>query len=372
MTTPRELSRVEAAHRAAQARLGLAAAYLVLRDWGSGGGGSPTIHTKWIAPSMRIIRAARRLSVKLARRYYRLARAIETGTTLSDPDVESDDTTVVMDELRKQFAEMLEEIENLGQTSPSVGAEDPDVVFFKKELVRSSGGQDFLPDSVDLPSYVEEWAADHDRDPGEFIDIDDFDWTMDEDDWEELRDILEDALEKDVVDPANKRLKALRGSDAAPDAAIDKLVEQQQNAGNIAAGRVDRFSIAAGRSEISRVILRDNRVKLVARGLGPNPCNFCAMLASRGFVYKDKRTANLAGGSDSIKRYHDNCHCYPIVRWVDASEVPAANKWLQGKWYEVTRGTHGHEMRLAWRRWYDTVGREELRKLAAEAESQAA
>jgi hypothetical protein len=217
-------------------------------------------------------------------------------------------------------------------------------------------------EATDLPSYIEEWLDESAQGAGKFIDVDEFDWDEDES-WDEIQDRLESALQKEVVDAANKRLEVIRSSEAAPGAAMDQLVEQHANAGSIAAGRADRYGISAGRSEIDRVIKRDRKVKLVARGLGPNPCNFCAMLASRGFVYKDKRTANLAGGSDSIKRYHDNCHCYPIVRWVDASEVPQANQWLQDKWYEVTAGTHGHEMRLVWRRWYDRTGRQELRQL---------
>jgi len=365
MSDPRELSRVEAAHRAAQARLGLAGAYLVLRDWGAGAP-STQVSTGWISPALRVINALRKVSVKLARRYYRLARAIETGTTLGHPDTPVDGSTVAMEVLRTEFLEVLQEIAEMGNSAPPTGR-DPDVDFLFKELVKedpraSENGRLELMESVDLPSYIEDWEAEHDRDAGEFIEIDDFDWDDDPEDEAEVLSLLDKALENDVVKAANDRIRALRDSETAPGAAMDQLVEQQQNAGSIAAGRVDRFGIAAGRSEIDRVIPLDRRVKKVARGLGPNPCNFCAMLASRGFVYKDKRTANLAGGADSIRRYHDNCHCYPIVRWVDASEVPPANLWLQGKWYEVTRGTHGHDMRLAWRRWYDTEGRQELRK----------
>ena len=43
---------------------------------------------------------------------------------------------------------------------------------------------------------------------------------------------------------------------------------------------------------------------------GTKTCAFCAMLASRGFVYSTERTA---GGEDG--KYHDNCDCLIIPSW---------------------------------------------------------
>lgn len=43
---------------------------------------------------------------------------------------------------------------------------------------------------------------------------------------------------------------------------------------------------------------------------GPHTCAFCAMLASRGFVYHSE---TKAGGAD--RRFHDDCHCQIVPEW---------------------------------------------------------
>lgn len=377
MATPKELRSVEEAHRAAQARLGLAGAYLVLRDWGSEGTDVRSTATGWISPALRVINALRRKSMKLARRYYRLARAIETGSTLGFPESMREGRTVTMKVLRDEYLDILNEIAGLG-TEPS-DTDDPDEQFFEQELSKTNPEADAedirraeLLGAVDLPSYIEEWEADLSRPDGEFITIDPYDWDEDDEDAEEVAEVFERAIRDNVVSIGDRRIQEIRQSEATADSALSQVQEQHAATGSRAAGRVDRYGIAAGRSGIDRAIERDRKVKLVARGLGPNPCAFCAMLASRGFVFKSKMSAVTAGGDDDIRRYHDNCHCYPIVRWVDASELPAANAWLQDQWYVVTRGTSGAQARAVWRRWFDKEGRELLGKQVETAVSQSA
>lgn len=48
------------------------------------------------------------------------------------------------------------------------------------------------------------------------------------------------------------------------------------------------------------------QVESWARVAGPKACDFCVMLAGRGYVYTSRDTAMMA---DSGKRYHDHCSC---------------------------------------------------------------
>ena len=107
---------------------------------------------------------------------------------------------------------------------------------------------------------------------------------------------------------------------------------------------------------IDKAIRTDRRIKLVARGTGPDPCAFCAMLASRGFVYTGKSSGvgDSEDGSvgEEIEKFHVNCHCYPIVRFVNTSDtLPPLNAYFQEKWYEVTANYSGHDAAKAFRRW---------------------
>lgn len=74
---------------------------------------------------------------------------------------------------------------------------------------------------------------------------------------------------------------------------------------------------------------------------GAESCGFCAMLASRGPVYKSKKTASEAGGVDD-KAYHDNCDCEVVLvredqDWVGREEYEA----LEQLWASSTVGANG-------------------------------
>lgn len=50
---------------------------------------------------------------------------------------------------------------------------------------------------------------------------------------------------------------------------------------------------------------------------GETTCDFCIMLASRGFVYRTKNSAGDMGND-----YHHSCDCLPVVSFVDNPSVP--------------------------------------------------
>src|SRR5699024_9108632 len=108
-------------------------------------------------------------------------------------------------------------------------------------------------------------------------------------------------------------------------------------------GVIDKAAIDSGRELIDDVVVRDKRVKLYARGVRENPCHFCSMLASRGFVY--------GSATDAVSGWHPNCHCYAIVRWSNEAGLPERNQYYYDMWPEVTNGYYGKDKVKAWRRW---------------------
>lgn len=359
--TQAELLALEESHRAAQARLGLIASYVAARIWEEEGGGGPN----WLADALLIIQAVRIMSRRLYKAYYRYARALETGYSLGNPEsVEGD--RIIMQVFVDEYREALEDVAELGYR---VEADDPIQLEFE-ELV-----YDYLPQAeqeegnfldVDIEQYIDDWEDSIESDPQQFVEVDEFDWSEVDEMLDEMMDGLEEVLQRDVIDASEEKLKEL---ESQKDSIIDfdaKLKERQDADRDLGAGRIDRYSINDGRRITPEMIPLDRRIKGVARGLGPNPCGFCAMLASRGFVYRSKVSATAAGGSSSIKRYHDNCHCYPIVRWIDASELPIANEWLQDQWYKVAAGREAGDARRTWRRWWDRTGRKQYWALIGE------
>jgi hypothetical protein len=76
-------------------------------------------------------------------------------------------------------------------------------------------------------------------------------------------------------------------------------------------GGVMRHVTDGGRDTVINNVQRDRQAVGVARITATDPCAFCAMLASRGPVYKSAETA--AGSrwsqSDEAFKVHDHCNC---------------------------------------------------------------
>lgn len=359
-----ELQALEEAHRAAQARLGLLASYLSGKMYQEGGG------SNWLPLALLIILVIRRKSRRLYKAYYQYARALETGYTLGLPDGVEEGTGVRLDVLREQFDDILEEIAELGYSvNPNEENDaDPDETEFEElayDEFPEEGEEEGTFLEVDIEEYIDRWrdAIESDGEPDRFIGVDIYNWDEIWDFLDDLYDNLEEVLQQDIIDSNEEMIEKLSEQRESIVDFEQKLKEQEEKNRNKAAGRVDRYAVNDGRRVTPEMIPIDRRIKMVARGLGPNPCYFCAMLASRGFVYRSAVSATAAGGSSSIRRYHDNCHCYPIIHWVDARELPAANAWLQDQWPQITRGTSSKNARRTWRRWWDSTGSKQYQLL---------
>lgn len=88
-----------------------------------------------------------------------------------------------------------------------------------------------------------------------------------------------------------------------------------------------RHALSGGRQTIEATVANDHQSLGWARATSGKPCSFCAMLASRGPVYKGQGTANFQA--------HDGCSCStePVYRH-DAAWPPGSEKWA-GLWSDA-------------------------------------
>jgi len=78
----------------------------------------------------------------------------------------------------------------------------------------------------------------------------------------------------------------------------------------LVAGGVQRYVLASQRGTVARNVQQDPSKPRFARvPTGAKTCAWCAMLASRGFVYLNRSTA---GVSD---HYHSDCNCQAVAEW---------------------------------------------------------
>lgn len=287
-----------------------------------------------------MIRAIQRVSMRLAQSYYQLARAIETGYTLGLPETSSDPEAVTMGGLREQYRKLLLEIADIDQPGQAPAA-DADERWMQEELANANGkitgtdeGRSISLADTDIDSYIQDWLSEAEANDDTKVKVDDFQWPETDLTLDDVRNAFADEL-KAAADSRAAQLEKIKKRDDLTPKQVFRLTEEVHNtAGSVAAGVVDAAGIDAGRQSIEYARKKDRRVLMVARGTGPNPCAFCAMLASRGFVYANAKTAGQIPASDvygpdargDINRYHDNCHCYPVTRWADIPDPTAPGR----------------------------------------------
>lgn len=340
MLTIGELEAVEQAHRAAQARVGVMAGLIARDEWMTLNPANPSRGSYGLMMRLlRFILGLRSVSRRLTRSYYRLARALETGYTL---DENGEATT--LDDLRGEFEADLNRVKDVLFDWDDATAEEKSAA----EEARSLAGEDRDAwNPGELSDALEDWlsAVDGDGDvKGEKHAWDD-DRIKSVDD---ARKAFQKVIGDNGITDLEQKIRALKRR--FPDDP-DRLLAELDNAflvnRDLLAGTVDKAVMDGGRELSDSTVRRDRRARLVARGTGGNPCHFCAMLASRGFVYASERAA-VAG-------WHPNCHCYAITRWSDDSPLPESNAYYQAMWDKVTGAYYGQDKVKAWRKWLGPI-----------------
>ncbi|WP_412076896.1 hypothetical protein ACLF6K_17425 [Streptomyces xanthophaeus] len=305
----------------------------------------------WLRRAITLVMGRRRQSRDLARAYYRLARALQTGKTTADP-YHPEPTYVTLGDLRREFADLAgtyrTPAEPVGEAAPVEDGESsptPVVEEAREDEPGQAPSNDLGSDGDD-----QEDEPDWDRSPDE----------EDEPDWdrilvEELEGLREEEerIEREAeaelrivleaLGPANLD-RRLTIEDADPD-------DAHRQAGSQQAAAAARVAMNGGRSTNWSHMSRDRRalgyVRLSRTG---TPCGWCAMLISRGPVYKSRESATFNDGD----RYHDNCHCYAMPVWnrgqYQSSELTALSRQYEALWPQVTKGHTGKDAVSVWRR----------------------
>lgn len=157
-------------------------------------------------------------------------------------------------------------------------------------------------------------------------------------------DRLEASL--DVTGPVEfkKAIAAGKTPQQAMDAAAVRMV-----------GATQYLALEGGRSVMKQSIEADERATGWARVTDGDPCAWCAMLASRGPVYKTAQTAgDPRQGGD---RYHDHCACQAWPAFTLNEPFVGIAERLYDDWLRETRGRGGKHAVNAFRRWWESEGR---------------
>lgn len=123
------------------------------------------------------------------------------------------------------------------------------------------------------------------------------------------------------------------------------LQDAMQRAMTASAGAVTRHVLSAGRETIEATVQRDESALGVARVTDGSPCYFCAMLASRGAVYKSEMTA----GFDA----HDHCGCGTEPVYGEDWTPPARTQRFAEMYSQSTSDATGADKVKAFRRAYE-------------------
>lgn len=93
-----------------------------------------------------------------------------------------------------------------------------------------------------------------------------------------------------------------------------------------------------GRSTVLKNAHRDRRSRGWAREVEAGACSFCAMLATRGAVYKSEDSAKFEA--------HDHCHCIAVPTFGQYEPTAQVREWQQ-LYKESTRGARGSKNAIA-------------------------
>jgi hypothetical protein len=130
-----------------------------------------------------------------------------------------------------------------------------------------------------------------------------------------------------------------------------EVKEAHKSAGARQAASAERYAINAARSAVWNAGEKDPKaVGYVRLSRTGTPCGWCAMLISRGPVYKTEKSAVFSDGD----KYHDNCNCFAepvfVKNQYEKSNAFSLNREYQDLWPKVTKGLSGKAALSEWRK----------------------
>jgi hypothetical protein len=135
-----------------------------------------------------------------------------------------------------------------------------------------------------------------------------------------------------------------------------QLATANENTAVTLSGAAQRLITNGARQAVLESVKADAEAVAWMRVTSANPCAFCAMLASRGAVYRSEKTAGFQA--------HSHCACVaaPVFSHIVASATH--HNPLYDQWKQVTKGKSGKDALRAWRQHWDAQqGRDGVRVL---------
>lgn len=365
MTTPArqaEADRAAVAFQTALTQIGAGTVAEALTLWGDvPATARASTSASWLRRAITMVMSRRRQSRDLARAYYRLARALRTGSTVADP-YHPEPTYITMDVLRREFAELAGESAESPQEEPS---DSPGSSASTPPSSAASGASVEADEGAQAEAPEADQASDEELDRvlvEELEGLREAEERIEREAEEELRTVLE------ALGPNNlqKQVDKIDGGRTADE--VDGLRgEAHKGAGAQQAAAAERVAMNGGRSAVWNHASRDRRaIGYIRLSRSGTPCGWCAMLISRGATYRSEASATYSDGD----KYHDNCHCYaePTFSREQYNNSPSyeLNRRYEELWPKVTRGLSGKAAVAAWRRFI----RQEQKAAAQEARRQ--
>lgn len=122
------------------------------------------------------------------------------------------------------------------------------------------------------------------------------------------------------------------GADTDPQRAIDHAAQ--------VAGKMILMHARDTQTESTRAARRKGYNGGWARvPMGPSPCAFCLMLASRGFEYSTEETAEYR--SSDGNKYHTDCYCEPIASFDESTTIEGYDDAEYRSMYYAARAQAG-------------------------------
>lgn len=105
-------------------------------------------------------------------------------------------------------------------------------------------------------------------------------------------------------------------------------------------GAASRHVLDGGRQLITEAVVKDKVALGFMRVTDDDPCAFCAMLASRGPVYRSRESAltRRVPGENELHRYHDHCACQVEAVYSKDTEWPGRGREFEQLWKDSTKG----------------------------------
>lgn len=329
MTTPQQRSaeadRVEEVYAWALARVGVGAVADSLAAWQEGVPETGPRSEAWKDTAWKLVSIRRGWLTQLALAYYRLVRALRTGSTVAVPGDEGKRTSV--ESLRRDFEKVVHEIDLHGGGSPVEAGVQPDMPAVDPD--------DDKPIRVEpLDGDVEKIIADLESD---------------------AEGRLRQSLEATGAERLRKKARLIELDDRAED--VDRArADAHASAGAAQAAAAERITLAAARGLTYNLSFADkNCLGWIRRSKTGTPCGFCAMLLSRGFtersgMYRSRVTASKNEVGES---FHDYCNCVAVPIFFKSqldSPLFELNRRYAEEWPRVTQGLGGADALSVWRK----------------------